>query len=95
MLLVKEDVLPFRHFPQQQWRKILSANLLELVNEELQCGTRVVDIILNDVVNGLQSTVFTAAWWVRCFWSRTITRSWNPAACSQQRAWPPSQPLVH
>jgi len=35
MLEAKEDVLAFRHFPQQHWRKIWSTNLLERVNEEV------------------------------------------------------------
>lgn len=33
MLEAKEDVLAFRHFPQQHWRKIWSTNLLERLNE--------------------------------------------------------------
>jgi transposase-like protein len=31
----KEDVLAFRHFPKDHWRKIWSTNLLERVNEEI------------------------------------------------------------
>lgn len=48
MLEAKEDVLEFRHFPQQQWRKIWSTNLLERVNEEVKRRTRVVGIFPND-----------------------------------------------
>jgi putative transposase len=32
MALAQEDVLAFRHFPQQQSRKLWSTNLLERVN---------------------------------------------------------------
>jgi len=32
----KEDVLAFRHFPKDHWRKIWSTNLLERVNEEIK-----------------------------------------------------------
>ena len=35
MAEAREDVLAFRHFPQQHWRKIWSTNLLERVNEEI------------------------------------------------------------
>jgi transposase-like protein len=41
-------MLAFRHFPQHHWRKIWSTNLLERVNEEIKCRTRVVGIFPND-----------------------------------------------
>ena len=44
----REDVLAFRHFPQQHWRKIWSTNLLERVNEEIKRRIRVVGIFPND-----------------------------------------------
>jgi putative transposase len=44
----REDVLAFRHFPQNHWRKIWSTNLLERVNEEIKRRTRVVGIFPND-----------------------------------------------
>ena len=43
----REDVLAFRHFPQQHWRKVWSTNLLKRVNE-IKRRTRVVGIFPND-----------------------------------------------
>ena len=48
MAKATEDVLAFRHFPPQQWKKIWSTNLLERVNEEIKRCTRVVGIFPND-----------------------------------------------
>jgi len=48
MLEAREDVLAFRHFPEQHRRKVWSTNLLERVNEEIKRRTRVVGIFPND-----------------------------------------------
>ncbi len=48
MAEAREDVLAFRQFPQQHWKKLWSTNLLERVNEEIKRRTRVVGIVPND-----------------------------------------------
>jgi putative transposase len=42
MASASEDLFVFQHFPQHHWRMLWSANLLERVNEEIKCCTRVV-----------------------------------------------------
>jgi putative transposase len=51
MASAREDVLAFRHFPQQHWRKLWSTNLLVRVNEETKRRTR--------------TTLRSSAWWAR------------------------------
>jgi putative transposase len=57
MAKAREDVLAFRHFPHQRWKKIWSANLLErvnvaprgaLVSAVIKPRTRVAGIFPND-----------------------------------------------
>lgn len=48
MAQARKDLLAFRHFPQQHWKKDWSTNLLDRVNEEVKRRTRVVDILPND-----------------------------------------------
>ncbi|CAK6699427.1 IS256 family transposase [Synechococcus sp. CBW1107] len=48
MLHAREDVLAFRHFPPQHWKKTWRTNLLERLNEEIKRRTRVVGIFPND-----------------------------------------------
>jgi len=48
MIEAWEDVLAFRHFPDQHWRKVWRTNLLERVNEEIKHRTRVLGIFPND-----------------------------------------------
>ncbi|WP_233130219.1 transposase [Synechococcus sp. 1G10] len=82
MLHAREDVLAFRHFPPQHWKKAWSTNLLERLNEEIKRRTRVVGIFPNDAS-------ITRLWGL-CCWSRTSTGSSRASACSPQTAWPPS-----
>ena len=48
MAEAREDVLAFRSFPAEHWRKIWSTNPLERLNKEIKCRTRVVGIFPND-----------------------------------------------
>jgi len=50
MANASEDVLGFRHFQPQPWKKIWSTNQLKRVKEEIKRGTRVVGMYLNDAV---------------------------------------------
>lgn len=43
-----DDVLAFRAFPPEHWRKIWSTNPLERLNKEIKRRTRVVGIFPND-----------------------------------------------
>jgi len=74
----REDVLAFRHFPQQHWCKVWSTNLLERVNEEIKRRTRVVGIFPNDAANGLRPTASTPAWWARCCWGSRALAAGGP-----------------
>jgi putative transposase len=48
MINAREDVLAFRHFPDQYYGKEWSTNLLERVNKEIKRRTHVLGIFPND-----------------------------------------------
>ncbi|WP_370455609.1 transposase [Synechococcus sp. RSCCF101] len=48
MQQAREDVLAFRFYPPEHWRKIWSTNPLERLNKEIKRRTRVVGLFPND-----------------------------------------------
>jgi transposase-like protein len=91
----KEDVLAFRHFPKDHWRKIWSTNLLERVNVAPRgaLGQSSSSSAAPASWASSPTTPRSLAWWGRCCWSSTSTGSWRADACSPPRAWRPSPEL--
>ena len=87
----KEDVLAFRHFPKDHWRKIWSTNLLERVNVAPRgaLGQSSSSSAAPGSWASSPTTLRSPAWWGRCCWSSTSTGSSRAAACSPPRAWRP------
>jgi putative transposase len=80
MAEAREDVLVFRSFPAEHWRKIWSTNPLERLNKEINAAPASSE--------SSPTTPRSFAWSVPCCWSSRRSGSSMAAASSPNSRWP-------